>query len=96
MVKLYRGPSCPEVLGGELHMLSNVECNLCSAGVHGLPRLGFQYVLLQSPMSLWQSCEVIVCVAIQFPMGHVGYIELHAGVPMVHVPEWCHPSRSIH
>jgi len=96
LVELLKWPSCLEVLGGEPHFVSNVKCNFFSASVLHLLLLGFQYVRTESPMSLCQSLGRRVCWCVQFLMWRFRCFELHFGVPMLHGPEWCYPSRSMH
>lgn len=85
-----------ELLRQVPHIVSCVECNFFSSGVLCLALLGFQYVFTQSPMCPCQSLMYRVHMVLRSLIRCFQYFELHFSVPMVHGPEQCHPSRSMH
>jgi len=96
VVEHLRWPSCAEVPGREPHSVSKVESNLHSAAVLRLALLGLHYDLTEISMSLCQSLEHSIHLDLRFQVRRFQCIELQLRVRMVHGPERCHPSRSIH
>jgi len=68
VVELLRSPGCLEVVGRELHFVTNVEHDFFSASLLHLSLLCFLYVFTESPMRLCQSLEGSVCLVLRLQM----------------------------